>query len=194
MEAGVFYAIEFLLIELNLRMSDYIHIGKLVAPHGVAGAVIIEHALGKPILFKGIEAIFIEQKTGSFIPYFIASASAKTDTISHLQLEGVKTREAANFLTSKKVWLPQADFQKLVEKNSPLALLGYMVQEAGKNIGVIQEVIEQPHQLMVTILYQGQEAYIPLHEESLQGVNHAKKIVQVELPDGLLELYTDDGK
>ena len=147
--------------------------------------------MGKPILFKGIDAIFIEQKTGSFIPYFIQSASAKTDTISHLQLEGVKTREAANFLTSKKVWLPQADFQKLVEKNSPLALLGYMVQEAGKNIGVIQEVIEQPHQLMVTILYQGQEAYIPLHEESLKGVNHAKKIVQVELPDGLLELYTE---
>jgi 16S rRNA processing protein RimM len=44
----------------------------------------------------------------------------------------------------------------------------------------------------VTILYQGHEAYIPLHEESLKGVNHAKKIVQVELPDGLLELYTQE--
>ena len=169
MEVRVFYALEFLLIDLNLRMSEYIHIGKLVAPHGVAGSLILEHALGKPIHFKGIEALFVEQKTGSFIPYFIESATAKTDTITHLQIEGIKTREAANFLTSKKVWLPQADFQKLVEKNSPLALLGYMVQEAGKNIGVIQEVIEQPHQLMVTILYQGQEAYIPLHEESLKG-------------------------
>jgi 16S rRNA processing protein RimM len=191
LEVGVFYALEFLLIDLNLRMSEYIHIGKLVAPHGVAGSLILEHALGKPIHFKGIEALFVEQKTGSFIPYFIESATAKTDTITHLQIEGIKTREAANFLTSKKVWLPQADFQKLVEKNSPLALLGYMVQEAGKNIGVIQEVIEQPHQLMVTILYQGQEAYIPLHEESLKGVNHAKKTVQVELPDGLLDLYTE---
>lgn len=190
MEARVFYALDFFLFDLNLRMSDYIHIGKLVAPHGVAGAVILEHALGKPIHFKGIEALFVEQKTGSFIPYFIESATAKTDTITHLHIEGIKTREAANFLTSKKVWLPQEDFQKLVEKNSPLALLGYMVQEAGKDIGVIQEVIEQPHQLMVTILYQGQEAYIPLHEESLKGVNHAKKTVQVELPDGLLDLYT----
>jgi 16S rRNA processing protein RimM len=79
-----------------------------------------------------------------------------------------------------------------VEKNSPLALLGYMVQEGGKDIGVIQEVIEQPHQLLVTIAYKGQEAYIPLHEESLKGVNHAKKIVMVELPDGLLELYTEN--
>ena len=192
MEAGVFYAFEFLLNEVNLRMSDYIHIGKLVAPHGIAGSVILEHALGKPIHFKGVDALFVEQKAGSFIPYFIESASAKTETITHLQIEGVKTREAANFLTGKKVWLPQADFQQLVEKNSPLALLGYMVQEAGKNIGVIQEVIEQPHQLMVTINYNNQEAYIPLHEESLKGVNHAKKIVQVVLPDGLLDLYSED--
>ena len=52
-------------------------------------------------------------------------------------------------------------------------------------------MIEQPHQLMVTILYQGQEAYIPLHEESLKGVDHAKKQVDVVLPDGLLDLYTE---
>ena len=191
MDTGVFYETEFFLKEVNLHMSEYIHIGKLVAPHGVTGTVILEHALGKPIHFKGVDALFVEQKAGSFIPYFIESANAKTDTITHLQIEGVKTREAANFLTAKKVWLPQADFQKLVEKNSPLALLGYMVQEAGKDIGVIQEVIEQPHQLMVTILYNSQEAYIPLHEESLKGVNHAKKTVQVELPDGLLDLYSD---
>ena len=172
-------------------MSEYIHIGKLVAPHGVAGAVILEHALGKSITFKGVQALFVEKQAGSFIPYFIESATAKTDTITHLQMEGVNTREAAHFLTGKKVWLPQADFQKLVEKNSPLALLGYMVLDVGKEIGTIQEVIEQPHQLMVTILYNQQEAYIPLHEESLKGVDHVKKIVHVELPDGLLDLYSE---
>jgi len=173
-------------------MSDFIHIGKLVAPHGVNGQVILEHALGQQVHFKGVDAIFVEKNAASFIPYFLESASAKTDTLTHLQIEGVHSREAANFLVGKKVWLPQADFQKLVEKNSPLALLGYMVQEAGKDIGIIQEVIEQPHQLLVTVLYQGQEAYIPLHEESLKGVNHAKKTVTVELPDGLLDLYTEN--
>jgi len=172
-------------------MKDFIHIGKIVAPHGITGHIILEHALGKQINFKGVDALFIENAKDSFIPYFIQSASAKTDTLTHVQIEGISNREATTILMSKKVWLPQEDFQKLVEKNAPLALLGYMVQEAGKDLGIIKEVIEQPHQLLVTILYQGQEAYIPLHEESLKGVNHAKKIVTVELPDGLLELYTE---
>ena len=171
-------------------MSQYIHIGKIVAPHGITGHVIIEHALGKPIHFKGIDAIFVEKNAASFIPYFIQSAAAKTDTISHLQLEGINSREATAMLLGKKVWLPQDEFQKLVDKQSPLALLGYTVVEAGKSLGIIQEVIEQPHQLMVTILYQGQEAYIPLHEESLKAVNHKAKTISVELPDGLLDLYT----
>jgi 16S rRNA processing protein RimM len=172
-------------------MTDYVHIGKIVAPHGVSGQIILEHALGKPIHFKGIDALFVEKNEGSFIPYFIQSATAKTDTITHLQIEGIQSREATSVLMSKKVWLPQDAFQKLVDKSSPLALLGYQVQQDGQDLGIIQEVIEQPHQLMVTILYKGQEAYIPLHEESLLGVDHSKKVVLVNLPDGLLDLYTE---
>ena len=120
-------------------MSSYIHIGKIVAPHGITGHVIIEHALGKPINFKGIEALFIEKNAASFIPYFIQSASVKTDTISHLQLEGINTREATAMLLGKKVWLPQDEFQKLVDKQSPLALLGYTVEEAGKLLGLFKK-------------------------------------------------------
>jgi 16S rRNA processing protein RimM len=131
------------------------------------------------------------KNTASFIPYFIQSASAKTESLTHLQVEGITTREACSILIGKKVWLPEAEFQLLVDKSSPLSLLGYMVVEKGIELGKIEEVIEQPHQLMVTILYQGQEAYITLHEESLKGVDHAKKQVDVVLPDGLLDLYTE---
>ena len=172
-------------------MEDLIHIGKIVAPHGIAGQVIVEHALGKSISFKGVEVLFVEQTKNSFIPYFIQTASAKTDTLTHVHFEGMKNREATAMVVSKKVWVPQEAFQKLVEKNAPLALLGFMVQEAGKPLGVIKEVIEQPHQLLVTIDYNGQEAYIPLHEETLKAVNHAKKLVTVELPEGLLDLYSE---
>ena len=87
-------------------MSEYIHIGKIVAAHGLTGHLILEHALGKAIHFKGIDAIFIEKNAASFIPYFIQSASAKTETITHLQLEGINTREATALVLGKKVYVP----------------------------------------------------------------------------------------
>jgi 16S rRNA processing protein RimM len=79
-------------------MSEYIHIGKIVAAHGLAGHIILEHALGTPIHFKGIDAIFIEKNAASFIPYFIQSAAAKTESLTHLQVEGISTREACSIL------------------------------------------------------------------------------------------------
>jgi len=170
-------------------MNDYIHIGKIAAPHGVDGTLIIEHALGKRVNFKDVEVMFVEKAKDSFIPYFITKAVGKTDDITHVQFEQINTREKANILTGKKVWLIQEDFHKVVGKQAPIGLMGYMVVEKGKELGVIKEVIEQPHQLLVTILIKEQEVYIPLHEESLLQVNHNKKIVEVNLPEGLIDVY-----
>jgi 16S rRNA processing protein RimM len=38
-------------------------------------------------------------------------------------------------------------------------------------------------------MYQGNEALIPLHEESLEKIDKKKKQVHVKLPDGLLDIY-----
>ncbi len=67
--------------------------------------------------------------------------------------------------------------------------MGFMVVDEGKKIGNIIEVIEQPHQILCTILVGEKEAYIPLHQDSLIKIDRKKKEVHVSLPDGLLELY-----
>jgi len=36
---------------------------------------------------------------------------------------------------------------------------------------------------------EGKEVLIPLHEKTISSINHKKKQVVVELPDGLLEVY-----
>ena len=56
-------------------------------------------------------------------------------------------------------------------------------------LGEILELIEQPHQLLCLLEIKGKEVLIPLHEKTLQKVNHRKKEVLVQLPDGLLDIY-----
>ena len=89
----------------------------------------------------------------------------------------------------KKVWLLTDDFEKLVDKSSSISLLGFSVFNNEKNIGIVNEVIEQPHQILLQILVNKKEAYIPLHEKTLIKIDHKKKEVYVILPDGLLEVY-----
>ena len=170
-------------------MNNYINIGKIVASFGLKGELIIHHALKKKLSFKSIEALFIEDRKESYLPYFIQTSKAKDQEDIFVTLETIDTKEAAQKLIKKNVWLLEEDFRKMVGKTAPISLLGYVIIDHGKNIGVIDEVIEQPHQILVQIIFNGKEALITLHEESLKKIDHPKKEVHVVLPDGLLEIY-----
>ncbi len=171
-------------------MSSYINIGKIVATFGLKGEVILKHALAKKVNLKGVEAIFVEMTKGSQIPYFVEHAKAKDHEEVYVKFEGIGTKEAAHKLIAKQAWLTEEDFRKQAGKQSAISLLGYMVVDDGEAIGTIEEVIEQPHQVLLGITYKGKEALIPLHDETLTKLDHKKKEVHVRLPDGLLEIYS----
>jgi 16S rRNA processing protein RimM len=168
---------------------EYFKIGKLVAAFGVNGQLILQHELRKKTSLKGLQAIFIEEKKTSFIPWFIASTKIKSDNEIYLSIEGITTREAALKLTQKEVWLTETDFKKFAAKSAPASLLGYTIIDGDNPLGPILEVIEQPHQLLCRLEIESKEVLIPLNEAFLQKIDHRKKQVIVELPDGLLDIY-----
>lgn len=168
---------------------NYVSIGKIVAVHGLKGEVILQHALGKKTSLKGVNAIFTQDKSESWFPWFIKEAKAKTNKEVLLLIEDIATPEAAKKLLQKTVWLKEEDVSQHAAPASALSLVGFTVVSDKKKLGEIVEVIEQPHQLLCTIIIEGKEVLIPLHQESLLKVDQAKKLVYVDLPDGLLELY-----
>jgi len=170
-------------------MTEYFKIGKLVAVHGLQGELLLKHELGKKTSLKGLQAIFIEERKNSFLPLFIDSAKIKSDDEIYIKLDGVNTREAAQKLGKKEIWVPEIDFKKFAAKTAPASLLGYTIINYKEPLGEILELIEQPHQLLCRLEIKGKEVLIPLHEQSLKKINHRKKEVWVELPDGLLEIY-----
>ena len=170
-------------------MKDYFSIGKIVASHGLTGEVVLQHALGKKTDLKGLQTLFVEEKPGSFLPYFVESTSLKNAEEVYIKLEGFNTKESARRLNQKEIWLLKADFDKFAAKSSPISLLGYMMINEGEHIGEVIEVIEQPMQVLCKIIYKGNEALIPIHEESLKKIDAKKKQVHVILPEGLLDIY-----
>lgn len=170
-------------------MTEYFKIGKFVAVHGLKGELVLKHTLGKKTSLKGLNAIFIEEKKGSFLPWFVQETKIKGEDETFLKLEGIDTREAAMNISRKEVWIPEADLKKFAAKSAPINLLGYTVIDNDQPLGEILEVIEQPHQLLCRLSIQNKDVFIPLHEETLQKADHKKKQVIVTLPEGLLEVY-----
>lgn len=170
-------------------MTEYFNIGKFVGTFGLKGELVLKHTLGKKTSLKSLTAVFIEEKKESFIPWFIESTKIKNEEEIYIKLEGLATREQANRLTQKQVWLPEPDFKKYSSKSSPISFLGYEIVENDKVLGKILEVIEQPHQVLCRIDLNGKEAFIPLHEETIVKIDKKRSQVIVELPEGLLEIY-----
>jgi 16S rRNA processing protein RimM len=170
-------------------MSQYFKIGKLAASHGLDGTLVLVHNLGKKTALKDLETLFIQENKDSFMPYFIESTSIKNDTEVYIKVEGVNNKEIARKLTPKEVWITATDFEKYAAKSSPISMLGYDLIDGSNNLGEIIEVLEQPHQILCTILYKGNEALIPVHEGNLIKMDQKKKQLFVEIPEGLLEIY-----
>ncbi|MBV7532622.1 ribosome maturation factor RimM [Chitinophaga sp. sic0106] len=172
-------------------MSNYFSIGKLVSAHGLQGEILVKHSLGKRSTLKGVEAVFLEERKNSFIPYFIKEVKAKGVDQFYLKLEGIDSKEAAQKLLPGQIYLQEADFKEQADSSSPLALLGFTVEDAHHGtLGVVEEVIEMPMQVLVKVQIKGKEALLPINDQSLVKMDKKSQIVHVDLPEGLVELYT----
>lgn len=171
-------------------MNNYFSIGKLVATFGLQGELILRHSLGKRSALKGVEALFLEERKNSFIPYFLQKASAKDHEHAYLKLEGIETRETAQKLVQMQVYLNEADFKQQAASSAPLSLLGFTVHdELQGELGVIEEVIEMPQQVLAKVIIRDKEALLPLNEQFLVKIDKKKQIVYLHLPEGLLDIY-----
>ena len=170
-------------------MKNYLNIGKFVATFGLKGELVLQHHLGKKTSLKDLEAIFIEEQKDAMLPYFIETTRIKNEQEIFVKLDGINTKETAQKLVQKQLWLKEEDFHKYAGKSAPISLLGFHVIDKGTDLGEITGVIEQPHQLLCRIEREGKEILIPLHEETLQKMDNKKKQVHVDLPDGLLDIY-----
>ena len=172
-------------------MNNYFKIGKLAATFGLEGQLILEHSLGKKTSLKGLENIFIEETSNSFLPYFIESAKIKNEREVYVKFEGITSKEGARKFVKKEVWLLENDFKKFSASAAPISLLGFMVINEDDELGEVIEVIEQPHQILCKIIFNGKEALIPVHEDSLEKIDKKNRKLFLNLPDGLLDIYRD---
>lgn len=170
-------------------MSEYIKIGRIVATFGVKGELVLKHSLGKKTQLKGVEALFIEEKKNSFLPYFIEKVTIRNEEELLIQFEGITTKEKAFIIAQKDVWMQKESFNKQVDKSAPISFLGYKMYANDELLGEVIEVIEQPHQILCSVMVNEKEVLIPVHEHSLENIDKRNKKIYVDIPEGLLDIY-----
>ena len=138
------------------------------------------------------DVLFVEID-GQQVPYFIDNFNTTGDLV--VLFEEVESREKAAKLVSRPVYLRPADILPPEEKEASLETanspqyLNYQIEEKDLGpIGPIVRIEEFPQQEMAFVEYQGREVMIPLHPSFVVEENREKKVLVLELPEGMLEI------
>jgi 16S rRNA processing protein RimM len=169
-------------------LQHMIRIGKVVAAHGLQGAIVLTHIIGDSQWLPPNTILFLEMNKESYIPFFVASAKAGNEKEYIVTLEDVNRMEDAKKLVGKKVYVEEAILSAYAAQ-SPLLWIGFNIVDREKgSLGLVEDVLQTGHQWLARINFEGREVLIPLIQQMIVEVNVKNKFIRMDLPEGLLDL------
>ena len=165
-----------------VNKDSLICIGYISRPHSYKGDV--QLTLDRKIVpLKRDDFLFIKIQ-GQFIPYKMIGIKGKDDE-PILTLEFIDTFDKTDEIIAKEVFTDK----EVLPEESELTFIGFQVIDKYLGaIGIVQEIVEMPQQLMLLVPYNGELKYIPLVDDFIDYISPEDKEIVLILPDGLLEI------
>jgi 16S rRNA processing protein RimM len=153
-------------------------IGLIRKTHGFKGGLKVEKYSEETLDEK--ESVFIHMD-GKPVPFFIQEVADSKDS-AIVFFEDVTSEESARSFCGKEILIPTMEAS--VEETN---FQGYRCLDGNEGlIGTIHEVLEYPQQLMLR--FKEHQNLIPLAEDFILHIDHQSRVIQLDLPDGLLNL------
>ncbi len=177
-----------------MTKDECYEVGKVVKPHGLKGEIQLLLDVDYPEDYEDMESVFVEIK-GELVPYFVEQIKITTNMVI-VKFEGIGNVEAALKLKNAKLYLPEDQLPETEEDSYYFhELIGFEVKDHQQGIlGKVINVFSFPAQSLLAIAYKGKEVLIPMADQIMKKVDKEKKTIAVELPEGLLEIYTEEEK
>lgn len=168
-----------------IRKEEVYKIGRLGKVHGIKGEISF---LLDDDVFDRVDADYLVLDVdGILVPFFIEEYRFKTDSNVLMKFDGIDTQERARELTGCDVYFPRALAESDEDNLSWAEMIGYSLMDAqsGQKIGTIAAVDDST----INILFELEDGrLIPASEELITNIDTQKHQIEINLPEGILEL------
>lgn len=174
-----------------MNIDACFQLGHIVKTHGIKGQVVAFFDVDFPEDYEDLESVFLEQQ-GRLVPFFIDTMEAQQKGRFIIKFEDITTIEQAEKLRNTALYLPLDELPELEEDQFYFHdVIGYTVVDANYgDLGIVKEFYDLPQQQLMAMEYLGQEMLIPVIDEIFLRADHDAKKLHINLPEGLLEVYT----
>ena len=172
-----------------IKKEEVYKIGLFNKPHGIHGE--LQFTFTDDIFDRVDCDYLICLLDGIFVPFFIEEYRFRSDSTALVKLEGIDTAERARMFTNVEVYFPVKHAEEAEDGElSWNFFVGFRMEDVRH--GELGEVVEVDtttvNTLFVVEQEDGEELLIPAQEEFIVEINQEKKLITVELPEGLLSL------
>ena len=169
-----------------IRKEDVFRIGVINKPHGVKGEVSFTFT---DDCFDRIDCPYlILLIDGIFVPFFIESYRFRSDDVALIKFERIDTERQARALSNIEVFFPK----KYVEDDETIFYYTFFVgfhvyDKVHGYIGDILDIEDSTINVLFVIKKEGEdEILLPAHEDFIDDIDKEQKIMEINIPDGLL--------
>jgi 16S rRNA processing protein RimM len=161
-------------------------IGTLVKPYGVEGEAIVRISFEADEIFD-TEWVFLLVE-GKPVPFSISDVREKTDETLILNFNDFSSPEEVEEYVDCEVLLPDNKKTGKISKTDEYNIIGYNVIDSERGeVGIIAEIVDIPGNPLLRITGIT-EFHIPLQADFLLKIDKKKKILFVDLPEGLIDM------
>ena len=177
-----------------MNIKDCFQLGKFTRPFRYFGEVILWMDVDDSSPYKGIKIVWVEEKK-SLVPYMINKLTPHKDRFV-AKIEGIESEEAAKALCGKDIYLPISELPRLDNKHfyfHEVVCWTVCDLKSGDYLGKITRVLDYGPYPMLEVDHNGVEVILPLPKDFKVLVDRELKILKVEVPEGLMYVFTNDG-
>ena len=173
-----------------IARESLIEIGRFAKPHGINGE------LTATIDYEGLETtelkcIFCEID-GIPVPFFVESERQKGVSVL-LTIDGISDERQASMLSLKTIYALRDDHEIIDDDATggwyAESLKGFTVKDNDETIGEIVDIDTSTiNYLFIVERPDGSTVRIPIADEFIVAVDEKSRVLEMELPEGLLDL------
>ena len=176
-----------------MKVEDCYQVGYIIKPHGLKGEVQVFLDVDDPKQYKNMESVFVLQGQ-SLVPFFLLSMSLNRDK-AIVKFEDIDSIEMAKSIKGLELYMPLGALPQLDGDDFYYhEIQGFLLKdEKLGDIGTVSSVLDAGHQLLIAVAHQsGNEILIPLSDELIVSLDKEAKLMVMNVPDGLVDVYLSD--
>jgi len=168
--------------------SEWVSIGVVIGAHNIKGELKVKPLIDHWEQYDVLESIWLFAPDAANGQFMIE----KVRYLKHhliIKLKGIDSRSEAEFMKRFELKIPRAIcLPEIINDASQNDIIGFIVKtDDDVVIGELIDIWEMPANAVYVVDAAGKEVLLPAVKEIVKSINLEKKIIRIQLIDGLLD-------